>query len=201
MAVPPTAGNGETGSALAWPLGLPGPHALIRGGVRCCRRPRVVGRHVFVDRPRKHDRDCNPAHRREARGFWERERGGKMVFRPGTWEQESDRERKRAKTQNGGSVEKNAKADRAGEAKKEKPLAEEQARHYQLEVLEQAKSRNTIAFLETGAGKTLIAVLLIKSICDKMMEENRKILAVFLVPKVPLVYQVVHTLHTRLSFQ
>lgn len=142
------------------------------------------GRRDF-DRVRKHEH-----HRREARGFWERDRGGKMVFRSGTWEQESDREAKRARTQDGGSMEKKAEADRMGAAQREKPVAEEHARQYQLEVLEQAKSRNTIAFLETGAGKTLIAVLLIKSVCDKMLKENKKMLAVFLVPKVPLVYQV-----------
>ncbi|KAF0911134.1 hypothetical protein E2562_005501 [Oryza meyeriana var. granulata] len=145
------------------------------------------GRRDF-DRVRKRDR--HEHHRREARGFWERDHGGKMVFRPGNWGQESDREAKRARTQDGGSMEKKAEADRMGAAQREKPVAEEQARQYQLEVLEQAKSRNTIAFLETGAGKTLIAVLLIKSVCDKMLKENKKMLAVFLVPKVPLVYQV-----------
>jgi endoribonuclease Dicer len=111
-----------------------------------------------------------------------------MVFRPGAWDQEeSGRDAKRARAENGGTVGKKAEA---AAAQKEKPLTEEHARQYQLEVLEQAKSRNTIAFLETGAGKTLIAVLLIKSLCDKMLKENKKILAVFLVPKVPLVYQV-----------
>lgn len=124
-----------------------------------------------------------------------------MVFRPGTWEKESDREAKRARTQDGGSVEKKAEADRAGAAQRAKPVAEEQARHYQLEVLEQAKSRNTIAFLETGAGKTLIAVLLIKSICDKMLKENKKMLAVFLVPKVPLVYQQAEVIRERTGYR
>jgi endoribonuclease Dicer len=144
------------------------------------------------DRPHKRDRDGRSGHhdhnRREARGFWERDRGGKMVFRAGTWDQEeSGREAKRARAAHG-AVEKQADADKS--AHKEKPVTEEHARQYQLEVLEQAKSRNTIAFLETGAGKTLIAVLLIKSMCDKMLKENKKILAIFLVPKVPLVYQV-----------
>lgn len=145
------------------------------------------------DRPRKRDRDghygqCHDHHRRDPRGFWERDRGGKMVFRHGMWEAEADRQGKRARTKDGcPPAENKAEVDRSG---KEKPATEEKARQYQLEVLEQAKSRNTIAFLETGAGKTLIAVLLIKSICDKMLKENKKILAVFLVPKVPLVYQV-----------
>uniref|UniRef100_A0A8I6WB25 Uncharacterized protein n=1 Tax=Hordeum vulgare subsp. vulgare TaxID=112509 RepID=A0A8I6WB25_HORVV len=85
------------------------------------------GRHDFVDKPRKRDRhrDSNPTHRREARGFWERDHGGKMVFRPGTWEQESERDGKRARTQTGSSMEKNADADKAASAHKEKPLAEE----------------------------------------------------------------------------
>jgi endoribonuclease Dicer len=142
------------------------------------------------DRSRKRDRDCH-AGRRETRGFWERDRRGKMVFRHGSWEADASRDTKRARTQDAGATEtKKADADRSTSSQKEKPVTEEHARQYQLEVLEQAKSRNTIAFLETGAGKTLIAVLLIKSICDKMLKENKKILAIFLVPKVPLVYQV-----------
>jgi endoribonuclease Dicer len=145
------------------------------------------------ERPRKRDRDghhTHDHHRREARGFWERDRGGKMVFRHGMWEAEVDRQGKRARTQDGSPAESKVEVDQTVASQKEKPVTEEQARQYQLEVLEQAKSRNTIAFLETGAGKTLIAVLLIKSICDKMRKENKKMLAVFLVPKVPLVYQV-----------
>jgi endoribonuclease Dicer len=106
------------------------------------------------------------------------------------WEAEVDRQGKRARTQDGSPAESKVEVDQTVASQKEKPVTEEQARQYQLEVLEQAKSRNTIAFLETGAGKTLIAVLLIKSICDKMRKENKKMLAVFLVPKVPLVYQV-----------
>ncbi|KAM0858796.1 hypothetical protein ACQ4PT_047614 [Festuca glaucescens] len=160
------------------------------------------GRRDF-DRPHKRNRDSRSGHdhyRREARGFWERDRGGKMVFRPGTWDQEeSGRDAKRARAENGGTVEKKADADRT--AQKEKPLTEEHARQYQLEVLEQAKSRNTIAFLETGAGKTLIAVLLIKSLCDKMLKENKKILAVFLVPKVPLVYQQAEVIRDRTGYR
>ncbi|KAL5210919.1 hypothetical protein ABZP36_006542, partial [Zizania latifolia] len=161
------------------------------------------GRRDF-DRVRKRDRDAHSGyehHRSEARGFWERDRGGKMVFRPGTWEKEADREAKRARTHDGCSVEKKVEADRMGAGQREKPVAEEQARQYQLEVLEQAKSRNTIAFLETGAGKTLIAVLLIKSVCDKMLREKKKMLAVFLVPKVPLVYQQAEVIRDRTGYR
>ncbi|KAG0553066.1 hypothetical protein BDA96_01G563200 [Sorghum bicolor] len=156
------------------------------------------------DRSRKRDRDRDghyghDHHRRDARGFWERDRGGKMVFRHGMWESETDRHGKRARTQDGSpAAENKAEVDRTGN---EKPVTEEKARQYQLEVLEQAKSRNTIAFLETGAGKTLIAVLLIKSICDKMLKENKKMLAVFLVPKVPLVYQQAEVIRDRTGYR
>ncbi|PAN51890.1 hypothetical protein PAHAL_9G627400 [Panicum hallii] len=155
------------------------------------------------ERPRKRDRDghhTHDHHRREARGFWERDRGGKMVFRHGMWEAEVDRQGKRARTQDGSPAESKVEVDQTVASQKEKPVTEEQARQYQLEVLEQAKSRNTIAFLETGAGKTLIAVLLIKSICDKMRKENKKMLAVFLVPKVPLVYQQAEVIRERTGY-
>nr|CAB3497246.1 unnamed protein product [Digitaria exilis] len=156
------------------------------------------------DRPRKRDRDGHYAHdhhRREARGFWERDRGGKMVFRHGMWEAEADRQGKRARTQDGSPAETKVEVEQTAASQKEKPVTEEQARQYQLEVLEQAKRRNTIAFLETGAGKTLIAVLLIKSICDKMLKENKKMLAIFLVPKVPLVYQQAEVIRERTGYR
>ncbi|KAJ7524239.1 hypothetical protein O6H91_18G083200 [Diphasiastrum complanatum] len=82
----------------------------------------------------------------------------------------------------------------------EKPGAE-RARKYQLEVLEQAKVKNTIAFLDTGAGKTLIAVLLMQSKYEQLRRQQRKMAAVFLVPKVPLVYQQAEVIRERTGFR
>lgn len=125
---------------------------------------------------------------REPRGYWERDRLGSnnMVFRLGIWEVDRSKE---GRETNDKSQECNGKEEKKLEENKEK-FPEEQARQYQLDVLEQAKKKNTIAFLETGAGKTLIAVLLMKSVCNDLQHQNKKMLAVFLVPKVPLVYQV-----------
>ncbi|PIA34920.1 hypothetical protein AQUCO_03700286v1 [Aquilegia coerulea] len=122
---------------------------------------------------------------RDKRGYWERDRSGKLIYRVGSWEVEHEREVKRVKEEN---LDRAVISEKKHEEKKEIPV-EELARKYQLDVLEQAKKKNTIAFLETGAGKTLIAVLLIKSVCRDLLSENRKMLAIFLVPKVPLVYQ------------
>lgn len=138
------------------------------------------------DRRDSRDRDWRDKNRdRENRGYWARDSSGKLVFKTGSWEADSPRDSKRARL---GGLE-DEKRSPGKEEKKEKP-AEEQARKYQLDVLEQAKQKNTIAFLETGAGKTLIAVLLIKSLYNDMLKQDRKMLAIFLVPKVPLVYQV-----------
>ncbi|OVA19920.1 Ribonuclease III domain [Macleaya cordata] len=138
--------------------------------------------HYSSDRRDSRDRDRRD---RERKGYWERDRLGKVIFHVGSWEYEHNREAKRAKEEN---LEKVESLEKKPDEKKEKPV-EEQARKYQLDVLEQAKKKNTIAFLETGTGKTLIAVLLIKSICKDLLQQNKKILAIFLVPKVPLVYQ------------
>ncbi|XP_065860011.1 endoribonuclease Dicer homolog 1 isoform X2 [Euphorbia lathyris] len=142
---------------------------------------------------RDRDRD------RELRGYWERDRSGSngMVFRSGTWEASHIKEEKEA---NGKNQESNGKAEKEPEEIKEK-VPEEQARQYQLDVLEQAKKKNTIAFLETGAGKTLIAVLLIRSVFNDLKIQGRKLLAVFLVPKVPLVYQQAEVVRERTGYQ
>nr|GEV47561.1 endoribonuclease Dicer homolog 1 [Tanacetum cinerariifolium] len=133
---------------------------------------------------------------REGRGYWERDRLGTndMVFRQGPWEGSCVK----------ASVVKNVSSEQ-GEVKKEEDLKrsvpKEHARKYQLDVLEQAKNKNTIAFLETGAGKTLIAVLLIKSVCNDMLKQGKKMLAVFLVPKVPLVYQQAEVIREQTGYQ
>ncbi|CAJ2657950.1 unnamed protein product [Trifolium pratense] len=62
------------------------------------------------------------------------------------------------------------------------------ARSYQLEALEKAIRENTIAYLETGSGKTLIAIMLLRSYACHLRKPSPYI-AVFLVPKVVLVSQ------------
>ncbi|KAG6546729.1 hypothetical protein Mapa_011918 [Marchantia paleacea] len=62
------------------------------------------------------------------------------------------------------------------------------ARRYQLEVLERALEENTIIFLETGCGKTLIAVLLIDALSHRIRKPSLKI-GVFLAPNKALVDQ------------
>ncbi|KAL8159220.1 hypothetical protein V2J09_000757 [Rumex salicifolius] len=62
------------------------------------------------------------------------------------------------------------------------------ARSYQLEALEKAIKQNTIVFLEAGSGKTLIAVMLLRS-HSHLLKQSSSYKAVFLVPTVVLVTQ------------
>ncbi|KAF5203897.1 Endoribonuclease dicer-like protein, partial [Thalictrum thalictroides] len=71
-------------------------------------------------------------------------------------------------------------------------------RSYQKELFEVARKQNTIAVLPTGAGKTMIAVMLIKQVA---IECNQKKLIIFLAPTVSLVHQQYEVIkkHTNLK--
>lgn len=76
-------------------------------------------------------------------------------------------------------------------------------REYQNELFERAKEENTIAVLDTGSGKTLIAVLLLRDTIDKELArrdrgEPSKI-SFFLVSSVTLVYQQFSVLENNLD--
>ncbi|KAL2829943.1 hypothetical protein BDW59DRAFT_141506 [Aspergillus cavernicola] len=76
-------------------------------------------------------------------------------------------------------------------------------REYQIELFERAKAENTIAVLATGAGKTLIAVLLLKWTIEKELNgradgEPRRI-SFFLVDSVTLSYQQTGVLRNNLD--
>ncbi|KAL4802295.1 hypothetical protein BDV18DRAFT_164119 [Aspergillus unguis] len=76
-------------------------------------------------------------------------------------------------------------------------------REYQIELFEKAKTENTIAVLATGAGKTLIAVLLLKWTIEK--EHNSRAdggshrISFFLVDSVTLSYQQAGVLRNNLD--
>ncbi|KAJ4951413.1 hypothetical protein NE237_028245 [Protea cynaroides] len=77
------------------------------------------------------------------------------------------------------------------------------ARSYQKKVFKVALQKNTIAVLETGAGKTMIAVMLIKEIGQTLKMNADKKLIIFLAPTVHLVNQQfeVIKIHTNLKVE
>lgn len=76
-------------------------------------------------------------------------------------------------------------------------------REYQRELCERAKQQNTIAVLDTGSGKTLIAVMLIRWVIDQELESRAAgrppKITFFLVASVTLVYQQYSVLTTNLD--
>ena len=78
-------------------------------------------------------------------------------------------------------------------------------REYQVELFERAKEKNIIAVLDTGSGKTLIAVLLLRHIIAQELEDRaagmKHRISFFLVDSVPLVYQQYTVLKTNLDHE
>lgn len=76
-------------------------------------------------------------------------------------------------------------------------------REYQVELFEKAKEENIIAVLDTGSGKTLIAVLLLQHIINEELERREKGLekkiCFFLVDSVALVFQQAAVLKCNLN--
>ncbi|KAK1400758.1 endoribonuclease Dicer-like [Heracleum sosnowskyi] len=70
------------------------------------------------------------------------------------------------------------------------------ARSYQLDAFEMAMKQNTIVFLETGSGKTLISIMLLRSYAHCLRKPS-SFLAVFLVPTVVLVSQQAEVIETH----
>ncbi|KAI9713595.1 MAG: Dicer-like protein 1 [Bogoriella megaspora] len=78
-------------------------------------------------------------------------------------------------------------------------------REYQLELFERAKQQNTIAVLDTGSGKTLIAVLLLRYTIEQELERRRAgnsdRVSFFLVNSVALVMQQHNVLERNLDYK
>lgn len=77
-------------------------------------------------------------------------------------------------------------------------------RDYQLDLFQRATQQNTIAVLDTGSGKTLIAVLLLRHTIEAEFQARLKgrpqRISFFLVPSVPLVFQQFTVLERNLDY-
>jgi endoribonuclease Dicer len=83
-------------------------------------------------------------------------------------------------------------------------------RAYQWDLFQIAKKTNTIAYLDTGSGKTFIAVLLVKEKQHQLGEVesepsadmfSKRKWTIFLAPKVPLVLQQAEVLEEHTSLK
>ncbi|KAJ1559275.1 Dicer-like protein 1, partial [Nowakowskiella sp. JEL0078] len=72
-------------------------------------------------------------------------------------------------------------------------------RDFQITAFKLALSRNVLVVLDTGLGKTLIAVLLIKHYIAIKCLEKIKTIVIFMVPSVPLVIQQAEYLNSQLA--
>ena len=76
-------------------------------------------------------------------------------------------------------------------------------REYQVQLFEKAKAQNTIAVLDTGSGKTLVAVLLLKYIMEQELRDRaegaKPRVSFFLVDSVTLVFQQSSVLRSNLN--
>ncbi|KAL7001833.1 hypothetical protein U1Q18_002981 [Sarracenia purpurea var. burkii] len=85
----------------------------------------------------------------------------------------------------------------------EPDLVDFRPRGYQMKVFQIAMRRNIIAVLDTGAGKTMISVMIIKEIAPSLKHSPQKKLIIFLAPTVHLVHQQFEVIkvHTNLQVE